>query len=72
MTLRRPPSECKGSLTSGSTMNACMWWLAGSNHAAMETQESIDIVKLKRVALGQVSSAMIDPSTFAFFWLSDY
>jgi len=32
----------------------------------MDTQDSIDIVKLKRVALGQVSSAMIDPSTFAF------
>lgn len=33
----------------------------------METHESIDIVKLKRVALGQVSSAMIDPSTVAFY-----
>lgn len=32
----------------------------------MDTQDSIDIVKLKRAALGQVSSAMIDLSTFAF------
>lgn len=33
----------------------------------METQDSIDIVKLKRVALGQVSSAMIDPSSALLF-----